>query len=112
MNNFKLQKTEIVIPRKCFLYAHMTVYKNIGLALKLKGLSNDEIAEMIIEISHIMQIKNILHLKPKALTEFERIKVIVARQLVQKPNRIIFDDNANYDNLLLWKNAYALINKI
>ncbi|PSQ66554.1 MAG: ABC transporter ATP-binding protein, partial [Halobacteriales archaeon SW_9_67_24] len=50
------------------LYPHMTVRENIGYALKIEGVPNEERAERVEEAAEILQIADQLEKKPDALS--------------------------------------------
>ncbi|HOF18604.1 MAG TPA: ATP-binding cassette domain-containing protein, partial [Phycisphaerae bacterium] len=54
------------------LYPHMTVYKNLAFALKLRGFPKKEIDQRVQEAAQILGIKDLLDRKPKALSGGQR----------------------------------------
>ena len=49
------------------LYPHMSVADNMGFALKIAGVSKDEIAKRVLEAAKILDLEPYLERKPKAL---------------------------------------------
>ena len=74
------------------LYPHMTVYKNMAFALKLRGLPKDQINQRVIEAAKILDIEHLLDRKPKALSGGQRQRVAVGRAIVREPAAFLFDE--------------------
>src|SRR5437773_4890217 len=74
------------------LYPHMTVYKNMAFALKLRGVPKAQIHERVIEAAKILDIEHLLERKPKALSGGQRQRVAVGRAIVREPAAFLFDE--------------------
>ena len=74
------------------LYPHMTVYKNLAFALKLRGFPKKEIDQRVQEAAQILGIKDLLDRKPKALSGGQRQRVAVGRAIVRHPACFLFDE--------------------
>ncbi|HEV8291271.1 MAG TPA: sn-glycerol-3-phosphate ABC transporter ATP-binding protein UgpC [Tepidisphaeraceae bacterium] len=74
------------------LYPHMTVYKNMAFALKLRGLPKNQIDERVMEAAKILDIEHLLDRKPKALSGGQRQRVAVGRAIVREPAAFLFDE--------------------
>ncbi|MDD2524235.1 MAG: sn-glycerol-3-phosphate ABC transporter ATP-binding protein UgpC [Endomicrobiaceae bacterium] len=74
------------------LYPHMTVYDNMGFALKLKGYDKKEIEKRVKEAADILGIGHLLDRKPKQLSGGQRQRVAVGRAIVRKPKVFLFDE--------------------
>lgn len=74
------------------LYPHMTVYKNLGFALKLRKYPKKEIDTRIREAATILGLENLLDRKPKALSGGQRQRVAVGRAIVRHPSVFLFDE--------------------
>ncbi|MDD5021663.1 MAG: sn-glycerol-3-phosphate ABC transporter ATP-binding protein UgpC [Endomicrobiaceae bacterium] len=74
------------------LYPHMTVYENMGFALKLKGYSRTEIEKRVKEAADILSIGHLMDRKPKQLSGGQRQRVAVGRAIVRKPKVFLFDE--------------------
>ncbi len=72
------------------LYPHMTVYKNMAFALKLRGVPKAEIHQRVIDAAKILDIEHLLERKPKALSGGQRQRVAVGRAIVREPAAFIF----------------------
>ncbi|MFB3892637.1 MAG: ABC transporter ATP-binding protein [Phycisphaerae bacterium] len=74
------------------LYPHMTVYKNMAFALKLRKYPRKEIDQRVQEAAKILGIQALLDRKPKALSGGQRQRVAVGRAIVRKPKAFLFDE--------------------
>jgi len=74
------------------LYPHMTVYDNMGFALKLAKVPKPEIDERVRRAAAILQIEHLLERKPKALSGGQRQRVAIGRAIVRKPEVFLFDE--------------------
>src|ERR1051325_2133372 len=74
------------------LYPHMTVYKNMAFALKVRGIAKNQIHERVMEAAKILEIEHLLERKPKALSGGQRQRVAVGRAIVREPAAFLFDE--------------------
>jgi multiple sugar transport system ATP-binding protein len=74
------------------LYPHMTVYKNMAFALKLRKFPKAEIDKRVREAAKILGISELLERKPKALSGGQRQRVAVGRAIVRQPKAFLFDE--------------------
>jgi multiple sugar transport system ATP-binding protein len=74
------------------LYPHMTVYKNLAFALKLRKMNKSEIDERVRDAAKILEISELLDRKPKALSGGQRQRVAVGRAIVRQPKAFLFDE--------------------
>jgi len=74
------------------LYPHMTVYKNMAFALKLRHVPKKEIDARVLEAATMLGIEKLLDRKPKALSGGQRQRVAVGRAIVRKPQAFLFDE--------------------
>jgi multiple sugar transport system ATP-binding protein len=74
------------------LYPHMTVYKNMAFALKLRKFPKKEIDDRVREAAQILGIQELLDRKPKALSGGQRQRVAVGRAIVRHPEAFLFDE--------------------
>ncbi len=74
------------------LYPHMTVYKNLAFALKLRKMNKAEIDERVRDAAKILEISELLDRKPKALSGGQRQRVAVGRAIVRQPKAFLFDE--------------------
>ena len=74
------------------LYPHMTVYKNMAFALKLRKMPKRQIDERVREAARVLGIGELLGRKPKALSGGQRQRVAVGRAIVRQPKAFLFDE--------------------
>ena len=74
------------------LYPHMSVADNMGFALKIAGVSKDEIATRVAEAAKILDLSQYLDRKPKALSGGQRQRVAMGRAIVRNPQVFLMDE--------------------
>ncbi|MFA6134135.1 MAG: sn-glycerol-3-phosphate ABC transporter ATP-binding protein UgpC [Phycisphaerae bacterium] len=74
------------------LYPHMSVYKNMAFALKLRKFPKAEIDRRVREAAGVLGISELLDRKPKALSGGQRQRVAVGRAIVRHPKAFLFDE--------------------
>jgi multiple sugar transport system ATP-binding protein len=74
------------------LYPHMTVYDNVGFALKLARFGRDERDAKIREAARILQMEHLLERKPAQLSGGQRQRVAIGRAIVRNPKVFLFDE--------------------
>jgi len=74
------------------LYPHMTVYDNIGFALKLAKMPKDEIDVRIRDAARILELEDNLDSKPGQLSGGQRQRVAMGRAIVRQPSAFLMDE--------------------
>ncbi len=74
------------------LYPHMSVYKNMAFALKLRKLPRKQIDQRVRDAARVLGIEDLLDRKPKALSGGQRQRVAVGRAIVRQPKSFLFDE--------------------
>jgi len=74
------------------LYPHMSVYKNMAFALKLRKVPKAQIDERVRHAASILGITEYLERKPKALSGGQRQRVALGRAIVREPKAFLFDE--------------------
>ena len=74
------------------LYPHMSVYDNIGFALKLAKVPKDEIDQRVRKAADILELTSNLDRKPGQLSGGQRQRVGIARALMQRPKLFLVDE--------------------
>ena len=74
------------------LYPHMNAAKNMGFALKMRGLPKDEIDIRVREAARILGLSDSLHKKPRTLSGGQRQRVAMGRAIVRNPQAFLMDE--------------------
>ena len=74
------------------LYPHMSVRKNMGFGLKMRGYAEQEIERRIGDAAAILQIEALLERKPRELSGGQRQRVAMGRAIVRNPKVFLFDE--------------------
>jgi multiple sugar transport system ATP-binding protein len=74
------------------LYPHMSVEKNIGFALKVRGDSKGEVRRKVHEAAAILHLTDYLDRRPKALSGGQRQRVAMGRAIVRSPQAFLMDE--------------------
>ncbi len=74
------------------LYPHMTVYKNIAFALKVRKMPSDEIRRRVDEAARILGLADELKRKPGQLSGGQRQRVAMGRAIVRDPQVFLMDE--------------------
>lgn len=74
------------------LYPHMTVYKNMAFALKLRKEPKDVIDKKVRQVAKILELDPYLNRKPKALSGGQRQRVALGRAMVRNPCAFLLDE--------------------
>jgi multiple sugar transport system ATP-binding protein len=74
------------------LYPHMSVYDNIGFALKLARTPKDEIDTRVRKAASILELEQYLDRKPGQLSGGQRQRVAMGRAIVRQPAAFLMDE--------------------
>ncbi len=74
------------------LYPHMTVFENLGFALRLQKVPKTEIHERVTEVARLLEIDAQLQHKPQQLSGGQRQRVALGRAIVRRPKLFLFDE--------------------
>jgi multiple sugar transport system ATP-binding protein len=74
------------------LYPHMTVRDNMGFALKLAKVPQEEIDKKVSEAAHILDLEQHLDRKPANLSGGQRQRVAMGRAIVRDPSAFLMDE--------------------
>jgi multiple sugar transport system ATP-binding protein len=74
------------------LYPHMTVYDNIGFALKLAKVPKEEIDTRVRKAAAILELESNLDRRPGQLSGGQRQRVAMGRAIVRQPAAFLMDE--------------------
>jgi len=74
------------------LYPHMTVYDNIGFALKLAKVPKEEIDSRVRKAAAVLELDKHLDRKPAHLSGGQRQRVAMGRAIVRQPAAFLMDE--------------------
>jgi multiple sugar transport system ATP-binding protein len=74
------------------LYPHMSVYDNIGFALKLAKVPKEEIDQRVRKAAEILELNKYLDRKPGQLSGGQRQRVAMGRAIVRQPAAFLMDE--------------------
>ena len=74
------------------LYPHMTVFDNIGFALKLAHVPKEEINTRVRKAASILELESYLDRKPGQLSGGQRQRVAMGRAIVRQPAAFLMDE--------------------
>ena len=81
-----------VIFQNYALFPKMTVEKNIGYGLRLRGKKKNEIAEKVKELLSLINLEEHSHKLPSKLSGGQQQRVAIARALAYEPEILLFDE--------------------
>jgi multiple sugar transport system ATP-binding protein len=74
------------------LYPHMNAAKNMGFALKMRGVPRGEIDQRVREAARILGLTDSLDKKPRTLSGGQRQRVAMGRAIVRNPQAFLMDE--------------------
>ena len=74
------------------LYPHMNAHKNMGFALKMRGVPKDEVDRRVEEAARILGLSDSLQKKPRTLSGGQRQRVAMGRAIVRQPQAFLMDE--------------------
>jgi multiple sugar transport system ATP-binding protein len=74
------------------LYPHMTVFRNLAFALKLRKVAKDEIDSRVRAAAELLSITELLGRKPRQLSGGQRQRVAMGRAIVREPAAFLMDE--------------------
>ena len=74
------------------LYPHMTVARNLGFGLELRGHEPADIAQRVKEAAETLELTQFLERLPKQLSGGQRQRVAIARALLRRPELLLCDE--------------------
>ncbi|MGN6463693.1 MAG: ABC transporter ATP-binding protein, partial [Pseudolabrys sp.] len=74
------------------LFPHMSVARNVGFPLRMRGVPKAEIAERVAKMLAIVELGNFADVEPRRLSGGQQQRVALARALVFEPDVLLLDE--------------------
>jgi multiple sugar transport system ATP-binding protein len=74
------------------LYPHMTVERNLGFGLKLRGVERGERDRRVAEVARLLGLDALLRRRPGELSGGQRQRVALGRAMVRQPRAFLMDE--------------------
>ncbi|MCL2231543.1 MAG: ATP-binding cassette domain-containing protein [Treponema sp.] len=74
------------------LYGNMTVYRNIGFSLAIRGENDEVIHDKVMDVSKTVELHDYLNRYPKALSGGQRQRVAMGRSLAKEAKVLLMDE--------------------
>jgi multiple sugar transport system ATP-binding protein len=74
------------------LYPHLTVRRNMGFGLRMRGLPSAEIDRRVNEAARVLGVEHLFDRRPKALSGGQRQRVALGRAIVREPLAFLMDE--------------------
>jgi multiple sugar transport system ATP-binding protein len=74
------------------LYPHLSVEKNLGYGLKVRGTPKPEIARRVDNVARLLGLEELRHRRPAALSGGQRQRVAMGRAIVREPQAFLMDE--------------------
>jgi multiple sugar transport system ATP-binding protein len=74
------------------LYPHMNAAANMGFALKMRGVSKEEVENRVREAAVVLGLTDALNKKPRTLSGGQRQRVAMGRAIVRQPQAFLMDE--------------------
>lgn len=94
------------------LYPHMTVFENMGFALKMRRIPKKFIRQKVLHAANLLNIEDVLNRKPYQLSGGQRQRAALGKAIVRDPKVFLFDEPLSNLDPTLRKNARNQIRKI
>jgi multiple sugar transport system ATP-binding protein len=74
------------------LYPHMTVEKNLGYGLRVRGVSRAERSQRVHEVAQLLGLENLLGRRPGQLSGGQQQRVAMGRAIIREPAAFLMDE--------------------
>lgn len=87
-----VQRDVAMVFQNYALYPHMSVARNIGFTLKMRGMSAAEISTRVGKVAASLELSSVLDRLPSQLSGGQQQRVAIGRALVREPKFFLFDE--------------------
>jgi len=87
-----VQRDVAMVFQNYALYPHMTVARNIGFTLKMRGMNEAEIRSRVEKVAASLELSTMLDRLPAQLSGGQQQRVAIGRALVREPKIFLFDE--------------------
>src|SRR5881275_1686095 len=74
------------------LYPHMTAYRNMGFALRMRKLPKQQIKTRVTDAAGVLGLMQTLNKRPRTLSGGQRQRVAMGRAIVREPQAFLMDE--------------------
>jgi multiple sugar transport system ATP-binding protein len=74
------------------LYPHMSAYDNMAFALKMRGVTKQEIDRRVTDAARTLGLADVLKKRPRTLSGGQRQRVAMGRAIVREPQAFLMDE--------------------
>lgn len=74
------------------LFRHMTVFENVAFGLRVRHAPNDEVADRVHKLLHLVRLEGLERRYPSQLSGGQRQRVALARALAVTPRMLLLDE--------------------
>ena len=97
------------------LLEHLSVFDNVALPLRLRGMKEKEIRQRVIELLAWVDLSNNMYVKSSDISGGEKQRVAIARAVINRPELLLADEpTGNVDNEIALKlmKLFAELNRL
>lgn len=97
------------------LLEHLSVFDNVALPLRLRGMKEREIRQRVIELLAWVDLSNNMYVKSSDISGGEKQRVAIARAVINRPELLLADEpTGNVDNEIALKlmKLFAELNRL
>ena len=91
----EIKRTLGVVPDSRGLYSRLTARENISYYGELHGMSKMAIGERIESLTATLDMDDFIDRRTEGFSQGQRVKVAIARAMVQKPQTVLMDEPSN-----------------
>jgi multiple sugar transport system ATP-binding protein len=93
VNNIPARQRDVAMVFQNYaLYPHMSVADNLAFGLRMRGETNNEIANKVREVARSLDIEHLLKRKPKQLSGGQQQRVALGRAIARQPQVFLLDE--------------------